>query len=125
MSSVARCPLPVTPEILAWPNDSGSPRVVSRRRFPGNRQRATGNESLPLQHHRHAHPARGADGDEAVPLARELKLVTDGGHDAGAGGAEGEAEGDRSAGEVDLLGVDVADGVGAAEFFLGDFLRSE
>ena len=49
---------------------------------------------LAFQHHRHAHPTRGADGDEAVLFAGALELVADGGHDAGAGGAEGVAEGD-------------------------------
>src|SRR4051812_44391635 len=49
---------------------------------------------LPLEHHRYADSAGGADGDEAVLLAGVLELVADGGDDARAGCAEGVAERD-------------------------------
>src|SRR5256885_4566595 len=80
---------------------------------------------LPLQHHRHPHPARGADGEEAVLLPAVLQLVADGGDDARAGRAEGMSEGDGAAGAVDLLRVDLADRLGAAELLLGDLLRAD
>src|SRR5437773_213216 len=79
---------------------------------------------LPLEHHGHTDSPRRADGDQAVLLACALQLVANSGHDARAGGAEGVAEGDRAAGLVDLLRIDLADRLGAAEFFLRDLLRS-
>src|SRR5437764_3387217 len=77
---------------------------------------------LPLQHHGHADPARRADGDQAVLLAGALQLVADRGNDPRAGGAEWMSKCDRSAGQVDLFRIDVADWLTPSEPLLGDLL---
>src|SRR5258708_37390953 len=94
-------------------------RSVSRTTWPiqtgGRRSCSQAPALLPLQHHRHTDPARCANRHQAILLSGALQLIADRGDDAGAGRAEGMAEGDRSAGEVDLLRIDVADRLAAAE----------
>src|SRR5579872_1726479 len=86
---------------------TGSPPPVSPIRRPGRPRGCGGGVSAqPLDHHGHALSATDAHGLEADRLVGVLEPVEERRHDAGSGHAEGVAEGDGAAVDVELVPLD-------------------
>ena len=102
-------------------------RLTALRRLPRRQpQRRVARPAL--DQGRQSHAARHAEGGDAVADAAPGHAVEQGDQDAGAGGADGVAEGDGAAVRIDLAGVEVQllqagqhlRGEGLVEFHLAD-----
>src|SRR5215468_11371667 len=81
------------------------PGSRAEAREPGMTSMEFAERSLSLDAHRDAHASPDAEGGEAFLGVALLHLVEQRHKDAGAGGADRMAEGDRAAVDVDLVGI--------------------